>query len=331
MARVFNLPLDIVLVRHGESEGNLAQKRSKMGDQSDWTPTFKNRHTCDYRLTDKGRLQAKLAGDYLKEHFNPFDKFFVSEYARAMETAALLDLPNAHWVCDFYLRERDKGVLGGHSYKDRSKKFADELNRRYKDSFYWAPPGGESIANSCIRVDRILSQLQETCSGFSVILVCHGNIMTAFRIRLERMKQADFRSTIDDPKETIYNCQIIHYSRRDPWTGEVHPEMNWMRSICPWDLSMSTNEWKRIIRPVWTNEQLLEAVRPIPQLVNNKPEDIELKEQPRAKRKKEPFLLEEEPEEEEFFQESLELNPNGDIVDDDKDIIIEDKAENESI
>jgi hypothetical protein len=39
-----NLPIDIVLVRHGESEGNLAQAYSKKGDDSLWTPEFSARY-----------------------------------------------------------------------------------------------------------------------------------------------------------------------------------------------------------------------------------------------------------------------------------------------
>ncbi len=50
-----NLPIDIVLVRHGESEGmkttqdlivagNLAQFQSKKGDDSLWTPDFSKRY-----------------------------------------------------------------------------------------------------------------------------------------------------------------------------------------------------------------------------------------------------------------------------------------------
>jgi hypothetical protein len=71
------LPVDVVLVRHGESEGNFAQKFSKVGDHSYWTPEFSQRHTSQYRLTDKGRYshpyivliirkQAQIAGDWLK-------------------------------------------------------------------------------------------------------------------------------------------------------------------------------------------------------------------------------------------------------------------------
>lgn len=40
-----------------------------------------------------------------------FDNFYVSEYARAIETAALLGLEGASWKVDFMIRELDKGIF----------------------------------------------------------------------------------------------------------------------------------------------------------------------------------------------------------------------------
>ncbi len=62
MGRSDDLPYELILVRHGESEGNLAQARSKRGDMSAYTPEFRRKHSSSYRLTDKGIMQAKLAG-----------------------------------------------------------------------------------------------------------------------------------------------------------------------------------------------------------------------------------------------------------------------------
>lgn len=96
-----------------------------------------------------------------------------------------------------------------------------------------------------------MSHLSQTCQGLRVLIVSHGNIMVAFRIRLERyfetlsishfrflllfsyrMEQRKMRNIMDDPDEKLYNGHILHYSRRDPETGEVHPHINWVRSIC---------------------------------------------------------------------------------------------------
>lgn len=88
------LPIDLILVRHGESEGNLANKASKSGDNSFFTPEFLNRHSRNFRLTDKGSLQAKRTGEWIQKNVPmPFDRFYVSDYIRAKETAYYLYLP----------------------------------------------------------------------------------------------------------------------------------------------------------------------------------------------------------------------------------------------
>jgi hypothetical protein len=46
------MPANLVLVRHGESEGNIATALSKKGDNSMFTEAFLNRHSSTWRLTD---------------------------------------------------------------------------------------------------------------------------------------------------------------------------------------------------------------------------------------------------------------------------------------
>jgi len=260
------MPIDLVIVRHGESEGNLAQDRSKGGDDTDWNKGFGQRHTSKYRLTDVGRQQATIAGAFLEKEFGSFDRYFCSEYVRARETAALLGL-GGQWSVDFYLREQDMGILGSISKKDRISDLASELKRRELDEFYWAPPGGESVANACLRVNRIISQLRRDCSGFKVILVAHGNIIMGFRVCIEHLSTKQYEKARE--KEKAFNCQILHYTRRDPYTGDIHPHLCWMRSFVPWDLSQCSTEWKPIIRTVYTDEALLAGLEEIPQIVNN--------------------------------------------------------------
>ena len=52
------------------------------------------------------------------------------------------------------------------------------------------------------------------------------------------------------------DCQILWYSRRNPYTGEISKFFKWKRSVCPWDLKRSHNEWEEIVRVEHTNESL---------------------------------------------------------------------------
>lgn len=168
-----------------------------------------------------------------------------------------MDLPGALWLTETYLRERDMGVFNGHSDLSRQQTFVEESRYAKSDTFYWAPPGGESMAQACIRVDRFLESLMETASGLRVVVVCHGNIMKCFRVRLERMTQAMFCEW--EATDKVRNGQIMWYSRRHPVTGVVGSKMEWATSSVPDDPSVADSplQWRNIVRPRFTNDMLL--------------------------------------------------------------------------
>lgn len=268
------LPFDIVLVRHGESEGNIANKRSRQGDHSDFTPAFLNRHSTSFRLTEKGRAQAKLAGEWLKQNnLAYFDRHFVSEYARAVETAALLDLPNASWRLDFQLRERDHGLVDIVPNNVRQERYAEYMRLRQIHRFYTPTPNGESIANICDRLrNNIIDTLHRECSGQQVIIVSHGDLMQAFRVIFERMS-ADQYHELDQNNPThfkIGNCQIMHYTRVDPDDpNHILPHLGWVRSVNPWDPKYAGHDWRLIERHRYSNAELMALAERYQRLVND--------------------------------------------------------------
>ncbi|HEV2724041.1 MAG TPA: hypothetical protein VGV10_05365 [Thermoleophilaceae bacterium] len=40
-----------------------------------------------------------------------------------------------------------------------------------------------------------------------------------------------------------------------------------MRSVCPYDMGLSRNEWERIEQPRYSNDELLARVAAIPRLI----------------------------------------------------------------
>ncbi len=87
---------------------------SRNGDHSLYSGEFLKRHSSQWRLTDEGREQAKIAGEFIRkemkllseQHGSQFQLYrhYVSEYIRAQETAARLELPNARWFSEVFLR-----------------------------------------------------------------------------------------------------------------------------------------------------------------------------------------------------------------------------------
>lgn len=267
------LPIDLVLVRHGQSEGNAANRLSEAGDHDAFARVHLDRHSAGLRLTDKGREQARQAGEFLRREYfadgRGFDRYITSEYIRAMETAGLLGLPRAEWFTDFNLTERDWGDLDIASEEEREKKYGAELRRRQIEPFFWRPPGGESFAQLCLRVDRVLYTLHRECSEKRVLIVCHGEVMRAFQVRLERLPQARFKDLIFSPlpADGIYNCQVVHYTRRSPVDGTLYPYAEWVRWIRPTATPIEQTGWRRIMRQRYTNESLLEVVNRVPAML----------------------------------------------------------------
>ena len=181
---------EIVLVRHGESEGNVAFNRSVAGDHSLYSGAFLERHSSFWRLTDRGRAQALTAGEWLRDNCDlNYDGFYTSEYLRAMETAALLDMQQGRWRPEVMLRERDWGEYDLLDQLQRKNAYRQYEKRRRRESLFWAPPGGESLAQVVQRVDSVLLFTNRRYSGGRVILACHGELMWAFRLRFERLTQ----------------------------------------------------------------------------------------------------------------------------------------------
>lgn len=261
------LPIDTWFVRHGQSEGNLAKRLSEAGDHAAYEEVYRGRHTRGFRLTDLGRKQADLTGAWLRSQNLHFDTFIVSDYARAIESAARLDLPDAQWRPNFYLTERDWGELDRCSEADREQRFAEHLRMQHVEPFFWAPDNGESMQRLCLRLDRgVLDTLHRQCSDHQAILVCHGEVMWGFRILLERMPQQEFKRLhlSSDPLDRLHNCEILHYTRRDPVSKRLSPHADWMRRIRPTESPVWISEWVEIKRPLYSNTDLSKILQGYP-------------------------------------------------------------------
>ena len=269
-----SMPRDLVLIRHGESEGNVATDADKAGDGSFHNDEFVTTPGHRWRLTPLGRAQAAAIGAWAAGLWNgePFDDLFVSPYVRTCETAGHLSLPGARWLINRALRERDWGDIGSM----RREAFAAEHPRnaqiREIDPLYWVPPGGESIAQVAEdRVRNVLGTLHRECSGRRVIAVTHGEFMWAMRLILERWDDEEFVRNDEDHAYKIHNCHAFHYTRVDPATGAIADRLNFVRSAYPvadgggWRIEES--DWHALSKPRLTNEELLASVAKVQSLL----------------------------------------------------------------
>jgi broad specificity phosphatase PhoE len=135
-----------------------------------------------------------------------------------METAALLGVEGPDWYSDPWLRERNWG--GAEGLPRDHPIMIDWKARQKRDPFYASPPNGESIDTLSIRLDRLFDTLHRECDGQRVLVVCHGEVMWGYMQRLERLLPQEWAERHGSKSWRIHNCQILHYSRRDPESGE---------------------------------------------------------------------------------------------------------------
>lgn len=252
---------NLVLVRHGESDGNHAHFNANENGNTDYfTSEFRDRPGALWALTERGREQAKIAGSWLTENVlnGRFDVCFTSSMVRAEQTAALLDLPDASWrEPDPKLNERNWGDIETMPHEEYIERYPRNVVRRNGDYLNWKPPGGESMAEVMVRISQFYTDITAAHAGESVLAVCHGEVMTAARGNIEEVRTGRRLASLKRRKyERIDNTSIIWYTSRDPETKLATTALNWYRIANP-EKGTDTG-WKRIIRRQYTNEELLE-------------------------------------------------------------------------
>lgn len=84
------MPLDLYVIRHGESEANVIISAGEQGDNSLYTQDNVTVPDRSWRLTATGRKQADCIGRWLVSQQPLFDRYLVSPYVRTRETAATM-------------------------------------------------------------------------------------------------------------------------------------------------------------------------------------------------------------------------------------------------
>ncbi len=169
----------LVLVRHGESEWNRANRFTG------WK---------DVGLTEEGMAEAHRAGAMLKETGQRFDCAFTSTLKRAHNTLDIIleelgqgRLPTVKAAA---LNERDYGELVGINKEEARKRWGAEQVHLWQRSYDIAPPGGESLKDTAARVVPFFEKwiVPELQKGKSVILVAHGNSLRSLIMELDRLE-----------------------------------------------------------------------------------------------------------------------------------------------
>jgi broad specificity phosphatase PhoE len=205
-------PAELVLVRHGESIGNVADAEARRSGAARLELSARD---ADVALSDAGRDQAEAVGRWLSaldEEHRPV-LVLSSPYARAADTArAAVADTGLEVVVDERLRERDLGLLDGLTSSGLTAEFPDEAARRKKlGKFYYQPPSGESWADVVLRVRSLLADLREGYDGQRVCAFSHQAVIMSFRYVLEDL---DEQTLLDlEHSAPVPNASLTRYRR----------------------------------------------------------------------------------------------------------------------
>lgn len=168
----------LVLVRHGESEWN------RLNLFTGWR---------NPDLTEKGLIEARVAGRAIKYEGIRFDVAFTSALKRAQHTLDIIlselnqaDVPITR---SDKLNERDYGELSGLNKDEARKKWGEEQVMIWRRSYDVAPPGGESLKDTLARVRPYYEAeiWPHIVMGKNVLVAAHGNSLRALIMVLENL------------------------------------------------------------------------------------------------------------------------------------------------
>jgi broad specificity phosphatase PhoE len=232
--------LELVIVRHGESTRNHATEIAHQG----FTELLERQMAEEqdetfWPLTDLGRQQAQLAGEWLKkEYADGFDHAYVSPYLRARETADQLGL-GLDWVPDDRIRERDWGNYLDPEFPPYSvPEYLADLSQCSHLSWKSCYPGAESILDMVPRVISFLQARTSQTGSQRIVIVTHGGTIRAFETVVEHLGQpgmADFPTRLT-------NCCVVMY-RLDHWDWELNRIDGETRNAHPAIPGYPVSEW----------------------------------------------------------------------------------------
>ena len=173
--------MEIILVRHGESEANVLNVFSNTG--------FK------HGLTVRGFEQVHELVQKLDHYASRIETIYMSPLKRAFETAEIiseeLDVP---FQVEEDLKEFSVGVLEGRSDEEGWAQFSELWAQWFRDEDYDARiDGGESLNEISARMQGLIRRLMSSHGNDStVLLIGHGGTILAALPSIARNVDSEF-------------------------------------------------------------------------------------------------------------------------------------------
>jgi 2,3-bisphosphoglycerate-dependent phosphoglycerate mutase len=227
----------LILIRHGQSTWNLEKKFTG------WV---------DVDLTEKGKLEAKKAGDLIKNQNIKIKYYYSSLQLRAINTLKLaqesLD-DNQNFTRAWQLNERHYGELTGLNKVEMGKKLGEEKVYQFRRSWDLKPgpldklspfhpsnidaykdvsieniPDSESLKDTFVRVTNYYkSEIINNLSDGNILISAHGNSIRAlckYLFKLDKIQISNLEIPTGNPllieidkNQNIKSCKYLDQGR----------------------------------------------------------------------------------------------------------------------
>lgn len=225
-----NWPARLWLVRHGQSQGNVAREEADAAGHHEIAIDVRD---VDVPLSELGFLQAKAAGDWFAQM--PRDErpevILSSPYLRARQTAEIICKAGAlaggpeRPIIDERLREREFGVFDRLTTIGIREKYPEEAaHRRMLGKFYHRPPGGESWADVILRLRSMMNSIDLHYRDRRVLVVCHQVVVLCMRYILEELDEESILRI--DKEADVLNCGICAFDFDPDEDGLCTPRLS---------------------------------------------------------------------------------------------------------
>lgn len=249
-------PRRIILVRHGESEGNV--------DESVYTriPDPK------ISLTEKGKAQAEECGNRIKrmiekdcdQHWQVY--FYVSPYRRTLETLQNLARPfERSRIAGFReeprIREQDFG-----NFQNRERMRVEKALRQLYGRFFYRFPDGESAADvydritgfrETLRTDINIGRYQppgKKKTDMNLVVVSHGLTLRVFLMRWYKWTVEQFEGLNNMGNG---NMLVMEKGYGGRYSLLMHHDEEELRRFGLTDEMLIDQEWHKFAQPADLN------------------------------------------------------------------------------
>jgi probable phosphoglycerate mutase len=191
-----SLTTHIVLVRHGQSQGNA---EGRFGGHTD-TP-----------LSPRGRVEALRTAQALAAE--PFRAIICSDLARAIETASpLANLAGLDLQTAEAFRERSVGVMEGLTFEEAAAQHPEQYAALLRRDFDRVLLSGESYRQTLDRASRKLDELVAQYNGGRIAIYTHTGTICVLALHIMGALDAPDLKPVWIASR---NCGISRFELRD--------------------------------------------------------------------------------------------------------------------